>query len=177
MSAIVEIIAWTDGGSRGNPGIAGIGVHITSSSGRTIGEIAEAIGRTTNNVAEYTAVIRALERAQEMGAKRVTIRADSKLVVEQMRGVFKIKHPNIKPLAAKAAALVRTFDSVTFEHVRREKNKKADALANLAMDQFTDAYGDDPMAEPVYSIDGLALGEPADSATAQAEPEAPGTLF
>ncbi|GAC1412625.1 MAG: hypothetical protein NVSMB57_08100 [Actinomycetota bacterium] len=148
MTAVTEIIAYTDGGARGNPGPAGIGVHITSKSGRTIGEVSEAIGRATNNVAEYTAVIRALETAQEMGARRVLIRADSKLVVEQMKGVYKIKHPNIKPLAARAAALVRTFDQVTFEHVRREKNKKADALVNIAIDQFVDAYGDDPLAEP-----------------------------
>ncbi|MHB8511992.1 MAG: ribonuclease HI family protein [Actinomycetota bacterium] len=149
MSTPVEIIAYTDGGARGNPGPAGIGVHITSTSGRTLEDVSEAIGRTTNNVAEYTAVIRALETAKELGARRVLIRADSQLVVEQMKGTYKIKHPNLKPLAAKVASLVRSFDSVQFEHVRREKNKKADALVNLAIDQFIDSYGNDPLAEPL----------------------------
>ena len=149
MVAYAEIVAHTDGGARGNPGPAGIGVHITSSSGKTIDEIAEAIGHATNNVAEYTAVIRALERSLELGAKRVTIKADSLLVVEQLKGVYKVKHAGLKPLHAQARALVAQFDSVTFEHVRRERNKKADALVNIAIDQWVAAYGDmEPFPEP-----------------------------
>ncbi|HVL90453.1 MAG TPA: ribonuclease HI family protein [Actinomycetota bacterium] len=151
MSSYAEIVAHTDGGARGNPGPAGIGVHLASSSGKTIDEIAEAIGVATNNVAEYKAVIRALERSLELGAKRVTVRADSLLAVEQLRGVYKVKNAGLKPLHAAARALVAKFDSVTFEHVRREKNKKADALVNVAIDQWVDAYGDAP---PIPEPDG-----------------------
>lgn len=149
MAAVAEIVAHTDGGARGNPGPAGIGVHLASKSGKTIDQIAEALGHATNNVAEYTAVIRALERSLELGAKRVTIKADSLLVVEQLKGVYKVKNAGLKPLHAQAKALIAQFESVTFEHVRRERNKKADALVNVAIDQWVAAYGDEPpLPEP-----------------------------
>ncbi|HEX9697038.1 MAG TPA: ribonuclease HI family protein [Actinomycetota bacterium] len=149
MVAYAEIVAHTDGGARGNPGPAGIGVHLASTSGKTIEEIAEAIGHATNNVAEYKAVIRALERAAELGARRVTVKADSLLVVEQLKGVYKVKNAGLKPLHTQARALMSGFETVVFEHVRRERNKKADALVNAAIDQWVDAYGDEPpLPEP-----------------------------
>lgn len=158
MPPPAEVIAYTDGGARGNPGPAGIGVHITSKSGKTLADIAEAIGHATNNVAEYTAVIRALERAAELGAKRVTVRADSLLVVEQMRGVYKVKHAAMQRLFQEARTLAKAFESVRFEHVRREQNKRADALVNQAIDAWLESGGDEESLPPP-------------------EPDAPATLF
>lgn len=129
-----------DGGSRGNPGPAGSGAIIRNEAGETVGTVSEFLGITTNNVAEYTAVLRALELLSsilEDKAKdaEVHVRMDSMLVIRQMKGEWKIKHPNMKPLAASVAMLVPHFKSVTFEHVYREDNKDADALANEAMDR------------------------------------------
>lgn len=147
-AATAEVVVYTDGGARGNPGPAGIGVHMTTTAGRTLDQIAEAIGHATNNVAEYTAVIRALERAQEMGAKRVQVRADSLLVVEQLRGVYKVKNPMMQKLHKQARELVKGFERVSFEHVPRAKNKKADALVNQAIDAWLLDHDDEPEAPP-----------------------------
>lgn len=129
-----------DGGSRGNPGPAGSGAIIRNEAGETVGTVSEFLGVTTNNVAEYTAVLRALELLASMlegKAKdaEVHVRMDSMLVIRQMKGEWKIKHPNMRPLAAKVGEMVRAFGSVTFEHVYREQNKDADRLANEAMDR------------------------------------------
>lgn len=153
MTAPVEVVAHTDGGARGNPGPAGIGVHMASKSGRTIEEISEAIGHATNNVAEYTAVIRALERALALGARRVLVRADSLLVIEQLRGVYKVKHAGLKPLHAQARALVERLDQVRFEHVPRERNKRADRLVNEAIDAWL-------AADPAAADPPAAAGDP-----------------
>jgi ribonuclease HI len=99
-----------------------------------LAEIAEGIGHTTNNVAEYKAVIAALARAKQLGASRVRVRADSKLVIEQMKGTWKVRQPHLVPLHQEAKRLARLFERVSWEHVRREYNKHADALANRAMD-------------------------------------------
>ena len=129
-----------DGGSRGNPGPSGSGAIIRNSEGETIATVSEFIGIATNNVAEYTAVVRALETLVEMleskakGAE-VHVRLDSMLVVRQMNGEWKIKHPSMKPLAARVSELVPLFKSVSFEHVYRESNLDADRLANEAMDR------------------------------------------
>ncbi|MQS36955.1 reverse transcriptase-like protein, partial [Streptomyces katsurahamanus] len=124
-----------DGGSRGNPGPAGYGaVVIDAASGETLAEAAEYIGVATNNVAEYKGLVAGLKAAYALDPEaKVHVRMDSKLVVEQMSGRWKIKHPDMKPLAAQAAR-VFPASSVTYEWIPREKNKHADRLANEAMD-------------------------------------------
>jgi len=126
--------AWIDGGSRGNPGPAGYGVHIQRDDGG-IEELKAALGVTTNNVAEYRGLLAALEWAAAAGVAALHVRSDSLLLVQQMLGVYKVKNEGLKPLHARARALVREIGSVTFEHVRRERNTDADRLANEAMDE------------------------------------------
>lgn len=128
------VIAYTDGGARGNPGPAGYGVRIERPDGTIVEEFAEAIGVATNNVAEYRALIAALEWARAHGEKHVLVRSDSLLLVEQMRGRYKVKHPGLQPLHAKARLLAHDVGRVSYEHVRREANTHADRLANTAMD-------------------------------------------
>jgi len=129
-----ELYVWTDGGARGNPGPAGIGAVVTRPDGTVLAEVAEGIGWATNNVAEYRAVIAGLERAKALGARRVRVRADSLLLVQQLRGVWKVKNAGLQPLRDEALRLVAGFDRVVFEHVPRGRNRAADALANQAMD-------------------------------------------
>ena len=129
-----------DGGSRGNPGPAGSGAIIRNEAGETVATVSEFLGVTTNNVAEYTAVLRALETLAAMLEDKVSnaevrVCMDSMLVVRQMKGEWKIKHPNMKPLAARVGELAHLFKSVSYEHVYREYNKDADQLANEAMDR------------------------------------------
>ncbi|MFJ6831489.1 bifunctional RNase H/acid phosphatase [Streptomyces sp. NPDC091209] len=130
-----EFIVEADGGSRGNPGPAGYGsVVIDAATGETLAERAEYIGVATNNVAEYRGLVAGLEAARDLdAAARVRVRMDSKLVVEQMSGRWKIKHPDMKPLAARAARILPP-SQVTYEWMPRERNKHADRLANEAMD-------------------------------------------
>ncbi|MET7984120.1 MULTISPECIES: bifunctional RNase H/acid phosphatase [unclassified Streptomyces] len=130
-----EFIVEADGGSRGNPGPAGYGsVVIDAATGETLAERAEYIGVATNNVAEYRGLVAGLEAARDLDASaRVRVRMDSKLVVEQMSGRWKIKHPDMKPLAARAARVLPA-SQVTYEWMPRERNKHADRLANEAMD-------------------------------------------
>jgi ribonuclease HI len=140
-----------DGGSRGNPGPAGIGVVVQAADGTPLVTLGRYIGRATNNVAEYRALITALERARELGAKRVQIRGDSELIIKQMRGEYRVKHPDMKVLYDEAQHLVRGFEQVKIEHNLRHKNELADKLANLAMDRradVTDVNGAAP-ADPV----------------------------
>lgn len=129
-----------DGGSRGNPGPAGSGAIIRNEAGDTVGTVSEFLGVATNNVAEYTAVLRALETLAVMLESKaheaeVRVYMDSMLVVKQMTGEWKLKHPGLKPLAQRVGELVRLFKSVSFEHVYRDFNKDADQLANEAMDR------------------------------------------
>lgn len=124
----------TDGGARGNPGPAGIGAVLSDETGRVIGEIAQAIGETTNNVAEYKALIAGLELALEEKVTELDIYLDSQLVVSQLRGEWKIKKAELRPLALRANSLMNRFSSSAIQHVPRELNAKADALANQAMD-------------------------------------------
>ena len=123
-----------DGGSRGNPGPAGYGVHIEQADG-TIVELKEFLGTQTNNVAEYNGLLAALRWAAEHAASPLLIRSDSELLVKQMRGDYRVKNPGLQPLYEEARSLIRRIGRVTFEHVRREFNKDADRLANEAMDQ------------------------------------------
>ena len=129
------VIVHTDGASRGNPGPAAIGVVIAEPSGRVLLEFGEALAPTTNNVAEYTAVIRALERAHELGARRVQVQMDSQLVVRQLNGSYRVKHVDMLPLYRRVLELIQSFDEVTFTHVPREQNTEADRLANAALDR------------------------------------------
>lgn len=131
-----EFIVEADGGSRGNPGPAGYGaVVLDAVTGETLAEAAEYIGIATNNVAEYRGLIAGLRAARELDpAATVHVRMDSKLVVEQMSGRWKIKHPGMKPLAAEAARVFPAAGQVTYEWIPRERNQHADRLANEAMD-------------------------------------------
>ena len=129
------IVAYVDGGARGNPGPAGFGVRIERADGMLIEEFSDSIGIATNNVAEYRGLLAALEWARAHGASAVHIRSDSLLLVQQMLGNYKVKHPGLQPLHARARLLAREIGGVTFEHVRREANKHADRLANAAMDE------------------------------------------
>jgi ribonuclease H / adenosylcobalamin/alpha-ribazole phosphatase len=129
-----ELVINCDGGSRGNPGPAAYGVSIQTPDGEEIEGLAETIGVATNNVAEYSAVIAGLRRVAEIGARAVHVRSDSKLLIEQLSGRYKVKHPGLKELHTEAIELARRFERVTYEHVRREQNVRADELVNLALD-------------------------------------------
>jgi ribonuclease HI len=129
------IVAYIDGGARGNPGPAGYGVRIEASGGDVLAELHGALGIATNNVAEYNGLLAALRWAIDRGARDVHIRADSELLVRQMRGEYKVKHPGLQPLYLQARALASQIGHVTLEHVRREQNKEADRLSNLGMDE------------------------------------------
>jgi ribonuclease HI len=129
-----ELVIHIDGGSRGNPGDAGFGVYVESSDGSTT-ELYGYIGRATNNVAEYQALLHALRHALARGALRVRILSDSELVVRQMAGQYKVKHPDMIPLHQEARALMRRFERATLDHVRREQNREADRLVNRAIDE------------------------------------------
>ena len=129
------ITAFIDGGARGNPGPAGYGVHVIDDSGNVLAELYQGIGNTTNNVAEYRGLLAALEWARDHGHRRLQIKSDSELLVKQINGLYKVKHPGLQPLHARARLLMMELGDVTIEHVRREYNKDADRLSNLGMDQ------------------------------------------
>ncbi len=131
----MKIIAYTDGGARGNPGPAGIGIVIQNGeTGETLEEHCDYIGETTNNQAEYRAAIHALERAVALGATSFELRTDSKLVVEQMSGNWRVKEPGIQDRFREARKICEQLSSCRFVHVPRAQNSRADALANKAMD-------------------------------------------
>jgi ribonuclease H / adenosylcobalamin/alpha-ribazole phosphatase len=143
-----HIVAYTDGGARGNPGPAGYGVRLETPDGTAIEEFGDAIGVATNNVAEYRGLIAALERADERRYKTVTIRSDSLLLVKQMRGEYRVKHPGLQPLYQRARSLAARFERVTFEHVGRASNAHADRMANAAMDRAQVAgHGGSPRSD------------------------------
>jgi ribonuclease HI len=129
------IVAWIDGGARGNPGPAGYGVRIEDADGKLVEEIHGGLGIATNNVAEYNGLLAALRYAIDHGQNRVQIHADSELLVKQMRGEYRVKNAGLKPLFLEACALIRRIGTVTFTHVRREQNTEADRLSNLGMDE------------------------------------------
>ena len=131
----MKLVVHVDGGARGNPGRAGYGVRIEGADGELLQELHGPLGVATNNVAEYNGLLEALKWAVDHGHSVLHIRADSELLVKQMLGAYKVKHPGLQPLAARARLLMMELDRVTFEHVRREKNKEADRLSNIAMDE------------------------------------------
>lgn len=132
------LISYTDGGARGNPGPAGIGVVLQNKDSETIGEWSEFLGIATNNQAEYKALLLALKQAVALGAIELECRLDSELVVKQLKGEYKVKHPDLKPLFEQAKSLISQIKNVSFKHIPRELNKQADLLANQAMDQGGD---------------------------------------
>jgi ribonuclease HI len=124
-----------DGASRGNPGEAGFGISVQDETGAPRAELFGYLGRASNNVAEYQALLHALRWARGQGARAVRVFSDSELVVKQINGQYRVKHPDMVPLHREAAALLRQFDSATVSHVRREHNRDADRLANQALDE------------------------------------------
>jgi ribonuclease HI len=130
--------AHVDGAARGNPGPAGIGVVIEDEQGEVQKEIGEPLGRTTNNVAEYTAMIRALEEARALGCARLAVYTDSELMAHQLNGKYAVKAAHLLPLYQRAKSLMAQFEAATVTHVRREHNKRADALSNIGADQVGD---------------------------------------
>ena len=131
------IVAYIDGGARGNPGPAGYGVRVETEGGDLIDEFCGFLGSATNNIAEYNGLLAALRYANEHGHRRVRIKSDSELLVKQMLGQYRVKNPGLQTLYQQAHTLTRALERVTYEHVRREQNKDADRLANQAMDEGT----------------------------------------
>jgi ribonuclease HI len=132
-----EIVVYSDGGARGNPGPAAIGAVVTDPATdppEVLATVSAYIGETTNNVAEYRALIAGLEAAAAFGARRVRVRADSLLVVQQVQGKWKIKERHLMPLARRVVALLEDYDEVDIQHVPRRENAEADALVNAALD-------------------------------------------
>ncbi len=131
----MRVVVEADGGSRGNPGPAGYGAVVCDAvSDEVLAERSEGLGIATNNVAEYQGLIAGLRAALELGADEVDVRMDSKLVVEQMSGRWKIKHPAMQPLAKEAGEVAREIGTVRYSWIPRARNTRADRLANLAMD-------------------------------------------
>jgi ribonuclease HI len=130
----LKLVVHVDGGARGNPGPAAIGVVVSSETGEVLDEVAERIGPATNNVAEYRAVLRGLELVRELGADEVAIVNDSELVARQLTGAYKVKHPAMKPLYEQAMGALRQFGRWEIRSVPRAQNARADALVNEALD-------------------------------------------
>ena len=128
-----RIVLYTDGGSRGNPGPSGIGVIMLDSNKKKIKEISRYIGLTTNNIAEYSALVCGLEEAAALGASDVVIFMDSELLAKQLSGEYRVKDGNIRPLFEKALGVLKNFNSFEIKHIDREKNKEADKLVNKAI--------------------------------------------
>ncbi|HMJ03017.1 MAG TPA: ribonuclease HI family protein [Conexibacter sp.] len=130
----MKVVVHVDGGARGNPGPAAIGVVVANADGAPIEQLGETIGATTNNVAEYRALLRGLERARALGASEVEVVGDSELVAKQVVGQYKVKHAGLKPLHAEALQALAGFDRWQVRTVPRAQNAAADALVNAALD-------------------------------------------
>ncbi|HTT24977.1 MAG TPA: ribonuclease HI family protein [Candidatus Sulfotelmatobacter sp.] len=144
------LIAYTDGGARGNPGPSGYGVVIKDATGRKIAGLSEYLGHQTNNFAEYQGLIAALEYALQHGPKALKVISDSELLVRQIKGIYKVKNPMLQDLHARARELVAQLDWFSIGHALREHNQEADRLANEAMDR---GMGRSPRpAEPMAAL-------------------------
>lgn len=130
----MRLTVHVDGGARGNPGPAAIAAVVTDADGQVVHEASETIGRATNNVAEYRALIMGIERAHELGATELELVGDSELVVKQVRGEYRVKDAGLKPLHSAAQVALGNFSEWTIRHVKRERNAAADALVNQALD-------------------------------------------
>jgi ribonuclease HI len=131
------LVAYSDGGARGNPGPAGYGVVIQDEAGKKVAALSQYLGHQTNNVAEYQGLIGALEYAVEHGPKALKLISDSELLVKQIRGEYKVNNPTLKDLHSRARQLIRQLEWFSIQHVLRGKNQEADRLANEAMDKGT----------------------------------------
>jgi ribonuclease HI len=128
-----KLLVYSDGASQGNPGRAAIGAVIKDEKGKVVATVSQAIGYTTNNQAEYRAIIAALEAAVKLGAEEVEVRADSELVVEQLNGRYKIKKASLRPLYQEVVRLTGALKTFSISYIPREHNKEADRLANKAL--------------------------------------------
>ena len=133
-----KAIVYADGAARGNPGPAAIGATIRDEDGRIVARISQRIGTTTNNQAEYRAIIAALEKAIGLGAKRVAVKSDSELVVKQINGKYLVKKATLKPLYQRVKQLQGLLEGFTIAHIPRQQNIEADNLANIALDSVVD---------------------------------------
>ena len=131
---VKRAIIFTDGAARGNPGPASIGVIIKNEQGKPIASVSQCIGTTTNNQAEYMAIITALEKATSLGARQVDLYSDSELVVRQINGSYRVKKATLKPLYQRAKQLQNSLEGFTITHIPRQQNTEADSLANRALD-------------------------------------------
>lgn len=148
-----------DGGSRGNPGPAGIGVVVRAQDNTPLVTLGRFIGRATNNVAEYRALITAMEEAKKLGARKIVIRGDSELVIKQMRGEYRVKHPDMRQLYDEAQFILHQFDEATIHHNLRHKNELADKLANLAMDRKQDVTDADESPVDIPAVTATKSGD------------------
>lgn len=147
------VIAYTDGGARGNPGPAGFGVYVTDQGGSRVVQLSEYLGHQTNNYAEYSALIAALEWALRNEHRAVQVVSDSELMVKQLRGIYKVRNENLQPLFEKAQRLIAQLEWFEIKHVLREQNQNADRLANEAMDKGSGrAKSSAPPTEPASGI-------------------------
>ncbi len=146
---------FTDGGSRGNPGPAAYAYVIKRPGQPDIEEMAY-LGQTTNNIAEYTGLVKALEHAKELGAKKLLVNSDSELMVKQMNGQYKVKNEGLRRLYLQAVALRKKFDAATIKHIYREENSQADALCNKAMDNPHDSK---PRVAVEHDTSGVTTGK------------------
>lgn len=144
-----KIIAYVDGASRGNPGPAAAGFTLTDHQGNHLRAKAFFLGHTTNNIAEYTAVIKALEAAKQFGAKQLTIFSDSELLVKQLNGLYKVKSEQIRPLFRQATDLLGEFENYHLQHITREKNEETDKLVNRALNLQRDVEGEPMLATTI----------------------------
>lgn len=135
---IKKVTLWVDGAARGNPGPAAIGATIKDEQGKIMARLSQRIGNTTNNQAEYRAIIAALEKAISLGARYVKANSDSELVVKQINGQYKVKKATLRQLYQKAIQLIGSLEGFTITHIPREQNTEADSLANKALDLLVD---------------------------------------
>lgn len=129
-----EVVLFTDGASRGNPGPASLGAVVTDTQGKVLLEVSKPLGQQTNNYAEYMALLEGLLACAENGAKRVTVKADSQFMIRQMKGEYKVKAPGIIPLFQRCQKVASVFERIFYTHIPREENSHADKLANKALD-------------------------------------------
>jgi len=172
FSSAEWITAYCDGGSRGNPGPSGFGVHIEDESGRSVAELSEFLGKQTNNYAEYSGLLAALQFALEKGHSRLRVVSDSELMVKQIKGQYKVNSPDLRPLYEEAKRRIARLQQFQIQHVLRGKNQQADRLANLAMDRGM-GRGSQPVSGFRAAVKAVA-GSTAGSTTPAAKP-APAT--
>lgn len=137
MPVKADLVAYIDGGARGNPGESGFGVVLQDSLGNVVKTLQGYLGIATNNIAEYQALIAALETARAMKCRRIQVFSDSQLIVSQIRGFYRVSAAHLKPLYDKVRMLVRDFSDFSIVHIPREQNREADRLANAAIDEKT----------------------------------------